>query len=53
MTTQSMGPAYNHLTKLVSGETANDVSIVMDLAKDLTFSSDGLKMTFTLRDGVR
>ena len=53
MTTQSMGPAYNHLTKLVSGETANDVSIVMDLAKDLTFSGDGLKLTFTLRDGVR
>ncbi len=53
MTTQSMGPAYNHLTKLVSGETANDVSIVMDLAKELTFSGDGLTLTSTLRDGVR
>ena len=53
MTAQSVSPAYNHLTKLVRGDTANDVSIVMDLAKDLTFSGDGLKLTFTLRDGVR
>ena len=53
MTAQSISPAYNHLTKLVSGDTANDVSIEMDLAKDLTFSSDGLKMTFTLNEGVK
>ena len=53
MTAQSVSPVYNHLTKLVSGDTANDVSIVMDLARDLTFSGDGLKLTFTLRDGVR
>ena len=52
MTAQSVSPAYNHLTKLVSGDTPNDVTIEMDLAKDLTFSSDGLKMTFTLNEGV-
>ena len=53
MTAQSVSPAYNHLTKLVSGQTPNDVTIEMDLAKDLTFSSDGLKMTFTLHEGVK
>ena len=53
MTAQSVSPAYNHLTKLVSGDTPNDVTIEMDLAKDLTFSSDGLKMTFTLHEGVK
>ena len=53
MTAQSVSPAYNHLTKLVSGDTPNDVTIEMDLAKDLTFSSDGLKMTFTLNEGVK
>ena len=53
MTAQSISPAYSRLTKLVSGETANDVSIEMDLAKDLTFSADALTLTFTLRGGVR
>ena len=53
MTAQSVSPAYNHLTKLVSGDTPNDVTIEMDLAQDLTFSSDGLKMTFTLNEGVK
>ncbi len=52
MTAQSISPAYNRLTKLVSGDTPNDVTIELDLAQDLTFSSDGLKMTFTVREGV-
>ena len=53
MTAQSISPAYSRLTKLVSGETANDVSIVLDLAEGLSFSGDALTLTFTLRDGVR
>ncbi len=53
MTAQSVSPAYNHLTKLVSGDTPNDVTVELDLAEDLTFSSDGLTMTFTLREGVK